>query len=170
MTGSIDHKAVWALIRHQHGVISRSQLLSFGISRHAIEHRIARGRLFVVWPGVYRVGPRPLTREGQFMAAILACGSGAVLSHESAAALWGIRKGGLDPIHVSIPATRRIRRDGIHVHRRNPMPPATTKWNLPLSRPLFTLVDLAATLEPDPLEAAINEADRLNLVDPEMLE
>ena len=104
------------------------------------------------------------------MAAILACGDGAVLSHESAANLWGIRKGGLDPIQVSVPANRRIRREGIHVHRRNPMPPATTKCSIPLSQPLFTLVDLAGTLETDPLEAAINEADRLNLIDPETLE
>jgi very-short-patch-repair endonuclease len=104
------------------------------------------------------------------MAAVLAAGEGAVLSHESAAALWGIRKGGTDPIHVSIPSNRRIRLSGIQPHRRNPMPPATSKQNIPLSQPLFTLVDLAATLEPDPLEAAINEADKLNLVDPETLE
>jgi very-short-patch-repair endonuclease len=104
------------------------------------------------------------------MAAVLACGEGAALSHESAAAVWGIRKGGLNPIDVSIPAKRRVRLDGIRVHRRSPMPPTTTKRALPLSRPVFTLVDLAATLETDSLEAAINEADRLNLVDPETLE
>jgi hypothetical protein len=56
------------------------------------------------------------------------------------------------------------------VHRRNPMPRTTTKRTIPLSRPLFTLVDLAATLPTDPLEAAINQADRLNLIDPETLE
>jgi hypothetical protein len=104
------------------------------------------------------------------MAAVLACGDGAALSHESAAALWGIRNGGLHPIEVSVPANRRIRLEGIRVHRRNPMPPTTTKRTIPLSRPLFTLVDLAATLPSDPLEAAINEADRLNLIDPETLE
>jgi len=111
-----------------------------------------------------------LTREGRFMAAVLASGPGAALSHESAAALWGIRKAGINPIHVSIPANRKIDLDGIRPHRRNPMPPTTTKRAIPLSSPLFTLVDLAAILETDPLEAAINEADKLNLVDPGQLE
>jgi hypothetical protein len=104
------------------------------------------------------------------MAAVLACGDGAALSHESAAALWGIRKGGLHPIDVSVPKNRHIGLPGIRPHRRNPMPPATTIGAIPLSQPLFTLVDLAATLESDPLEAAINEADKLDLVDPEALE
>jgi hypothetical protein len=164
MAGSIDHKAVWKLVRDQHNAISRVQLLQFGFTSRAIEHRIARGRLVVEWRGVYRVGRRPLDRLGRFMAAVLACGDGAVLSHESAANLWGIRKAGLDPIDVSIPANRRIRRQGIRVHRRNPMPPTTTERTIALSQPLFTLVDLAATLEPDPLEAAINEADRRDLI------
>jgi hypothetical protein len=75
-----------------------------------------------------------------------------------------------NPIHVSVPANRRIRLKGIQPHRRNPMPPATAKCSIPLSQPLFTLVDLAATLDRDPLEAAINDADRINLIDPEALE
>jgi very-short-patch-repair endonuclease len=170
MGAPIDHQAVWALVREQHGVVSRVQLLAFGFSTKAIRHRIKRGQLVPEWPGVYRVGRRELTREGRFMAAVLACGEGAVLSHESAAALWGIRKGGINPIEISVPANRRIRLEGIRPHRRNPMPPATTIRSIPLSSPLFTLVDLAATLEPDPLEAAINEADKLNLVDPATLE
>ena len=151
-------------------MISRPQLLAFGFSDKAIRHRIDRGRLTVVWPGVYRVGQRPLTRDGLFMAAVLACGDGAALSHESAAALWGIRTGGTNPVHVSIAAHRRVRLKGIHAHRRNPMPPATTRRSIPLSQPLFTVVDLAATLKGDPLEAAISDADRLNLIDPEALE
>src|SRR4051794_38755593 len=170
MTGSIDHQAFWACVRRQHGAISRAQLRALAFSRHAIQHRVDRRRLVVEWPGVYRVGRRPLAGDGCFMAAVLACGDDAALSHESAAALWGIRKGGLDPIEISVPANRRIRLDGIRPHRRNPMPPTTTIRSLPLSQPLFTLVDLAATLETDPLEAAINAADKLNLVDPEALE
>jgi hypothetical protein len=93
-----------------------------------------------------------------------------MLSHESAGALWDICKGGTRPIHVSVPVERRIRLEGIRVHRRNPMPAATTKCSILLSQPLFTLVDLAGTLETDLLEAAINDADRLNLIDPETLE
>ena len=145
-------------------------MLAFGFSLDAIRHRIERGQLFVEWPGVYRVGRRELDRDGRFMAAILACGPGAILSHESAAALWGIRNGGAHVIHISIPATRRVRLRGIHTHRRNPMPAATTIRSIPLSQPLFTLVDLAATLRTDPLEAAINEADRLGLIDADRIE
>jgi very-short-patch-repair endonuclease len=99
------------------------------------------------------------------MAAVLACGPDAILSHESAAALWGIRKAGLHPIEVSIPANRRVRLHGIRAHRRDPVPPATNIKCVPLSQPLFTLVDLAATLGTDPLEATLNEADRLGLVE-----
>ena len=161
---SIDHKAVWALVRRQHSVISRAQLVACGFSRDAIRHRIERGQLWVEWPGVYRVGRRELDREGRFMAAVLACGPGAILSHESAAVVWGIRTAHPARIHVSIPAARRVRLDGIRAHRRNPMPPATTIRSIPLSQPLFTLVDLAATLRTDALEAALNEADRLGLI------
>jgi very-short-patch-repair endonuclease len=140
-------------------VISRAQLRELGFSEKAIRHRIERGRLVIEWPGVYRVGPYPLDRDGRFMAAILACGEGAALSHDSAAALWCIRRGGANPIHVSIPKQRTIELEGIRPHRRNPMPETTTIGALPLSRPLFTLVDLAAELETEPLEEAINEAD-----------
>jgi very-short-patch-repair endonuclease len=101
------------------------------------------------------------------MAAVLACGDGAALSHESAAALWGIRKGGRHPIDVSTPATRHARLEAIQAHRRNPMPETTTVNSIPVTQPLFTLVDLAASLKTRPLEAAINEADKLGLVDPE---
>jgi hypothetical protein len=84
----------------------------------------------------------PLTREGLFMAAVLACGEGAILSHDSAAVIQRLRKqGGTDPIHVSVPHDRRIRLQRIQAHRRNPMPPATTIGPLPLGQSLFTLID-----------------------------
>jgi very-short-patch-repair endonuclease len=60
-----------------------------------------------------------------------------------------------------------VRRKGIRVHRRNPMPPTTTVNSIPVSQPLFTLIDLAAQLGDRELEAAVNEADKLGLIDPE---
>jgi hypothetical protein len=93
-------------------VITFDQLKDFGFSVKAIRHWIDRGRIVAEWPGIYRVGQMPLTREGRFMAAVLACGEDAALSHESAGALWGICKGGFDPIHVSVPADRRVRLKG----------------------------------------------------------
>jgi very-short-patch-repair endonuclease len=99
------------------------------------------------------------------MAAVLACGEGAALSHESAAALWGIGRAGADPIQVSLPGNR-VRLAGIRSHRRRPMPPTTTIRSIPVTQPLFTLVDLATQLEDRQLEAAVNEADKLGLIDP----
>src|SRR3954447_16448485 len=104
---------VWGLVRRQHGVVSRPQLLALGYTRDAIAHRITMGRLHPLWRGVYAVGRPQLTREGLFMAAVLACGEGAVLSHAGAAELWGIRQPDTRPIEVSVPAARNPRRDGI---------------------------------------------------------
>jgi very-short-patch-repair endonuclease len=117
--------------------------------------------------GVYAVGRRELTREGVWMAAVLACGERAALSHESAAQLLGIRRYERGQIEVSIPADRTVRQSGINAHRRSPMPSTTIVRSIPVTQPLFTLVDLAASLKDHPLEAAINEADTLGLVDPE---
>ena len=159
-------KRLWAVVRAQHGVITRAQLLDLGISSKAIKHRIAIGRLHPVYAGVYAVGRPELTRKGEWMAAVLACGPGAVISHSSAAALLDIRADLPGPIHVSARTQRR--RPGVVVHRRA-VPDAGTCDGIPVTSPAQTLVDLAATLEPDPLEAAINQADKLDLIDPERL-
>src|SRR3954452_24572609 len=78
------------LAAQQHEAVARRQLLSLGIGRGAIEHRIAAGRLHVKWPGVYAVGHPRLTLEGCWMAAVLAGGEGTVLSLRSGTMLWGI--------------------------------------------------------------------------------
>lgn len=82
-------KAAWELGGRQHGVVARRQLPALGFSAREIEHRVARGRLHLVMRGVYAVGWPRLTRERRWMAAVLACGEGAVLSHRSAAAETG---------------------------------------------------------------------------------
>jgi hypothetical protein len=79
------------LAGRQHGVVCRRQLLAAGVTGRAIERRIEGGRLHRLHPGVYAVGHRVVSREGRWMAAVLAAGPGAGLSHRSAAALWGIR-------------------------------------------------------------------------------
>src|SRR3954447_26228859 len=80
----------WGLAAAQHGVVSHGQLRELGLSRRAIEHRLAIGRLHRVAHGVYALGRPDLTRHGRLMASVLACGSTAVLSHRSAAELYGM--------------------------------------------------------------------------------
>ena len=162
---------VWALARRQHGAVSHEQLRALGFSGKAIRHRVAKGRLHPVARGVYAVGRPELTRYGRWMAAVLSCGAEAVLSHESAAALWGIRADGGARLEVSVPAHVARRRPGIVVHRRADLPAGelTRHKGIPVTSPALTLLDLAGRVGRDPLEAAINDADKFDLIDPEGL-
>jgi hypothetical protein len=169
MTPRNTQRAVWALVRRQHGVVTRKQLLELGLSVDAIKHRLAKGRLHRVWPDVYAVGRPDLMRGGRWMAAVLTCGEGAALSHDSAAALWGIREQRRGPIHISVPSPRDPRRRGIRVHRRLELRP-TTKNGIPVTSPARTIMDLAPTITERQLERAIDETDKLDLVDPERLQ
>lgn len=102
------------------------------------------------------------------MAAVLACGDGAALSHRSAAALWGLQSPAGGSIHVSVPAARRAKHRGITVHREEHLD-VTTHKGIRATTPLVTLIALATTEPRNRLEAAINEADKLDLIDPETL-
>src|SRR4051794_37693992 len=105
------------LVRRQHGVITRGQLLERGFNDDWIHHRIEKRRLHPVFAGVYAVGRPELSRYGMWTAAVLACGPCAVISHESAAALWGIWRY-VGELVVSVLAGTRPRNPGIRVHRR----------------------------------------------------
>jgi very-short-patch-repair endonuclease len=170
-TVQLSRGALWKLARRQHGVVTRRQLLVLGYSRHAIDHRIANGRLHPVWRGVLAVGRLELTTYGRFMAAVLSCGEGAVLSHESAAALWEIRSARRRGFEVSVPLSAFPRRSGIVVHRRANYAELelVRHHGIPVTSPICTLVDLATRLRRDQLEAAVNDADKRGLTDPEKL-
>jgi very-short-patch-repair endonuclease len=160
----------WALAAEQHGVIARRQLLALGLSAQSIQHRLARGRLHRIHRGVYALGRPALGREGRWMAAVLACGRGAALSYESAAALWGI---GPMPsvVEVTIPVASPRRCDGVCVYRR-PNLRAThvaVRKAIPVTKPVRTTIDLATRFGTAQLERMINEADRLGLFSPEEL-
>ncbi len=105
------------------------------------------------------------------MAAILACGDSAALSHGSAAALWRIGQERRGRIDVSIRRKSGIRRRGIRVHTRPSLPGGRigARYGIPITTPVQTLVDLATELSPSGLERAVNEADKRELVDPESL-
>jgi very-short-patch-repair endonuclease len=162
---------VWALAARQHGVIARRQLLELGFTRKAIEHRVAKGRLHVVSRGVYAIGRPQLTQYGKWMAAVLSCGPDAFLSHDCAAAHWEIWPVKSEQIEVSVPAFVHCRRPGIVLHRRSTLDPGdvTRHYAIPVTTPIFTLIDIAPRLERRQLEAAINEADKRDLTDPEEL-
>lgn len=161
---------VWELARLQHGVVTRWQLLELGYTAKAIRHRIAAGRLHRTHPGVYAVGRPHLTREGHWMAAVLAAGPGALLSFESVAAHLELRDRE-EGIEVSIPRSRTCRVPGLRIHRRHPgaFVGVTTHHGIPITGPVRTMIDLATRSGRGEVEALVNQADKLDLIDPEKL-
>ncbi len=161
-------RLAWALARDQHGVIARFQLLALGYTRRAIQHRIAIGRLHLVFRGVYAVGRPEVSRRGRWMAAVLACRLDVVLSHESAADLWEIGSDCGGVIHVTGPRARDHRQPGLSAHRSRTLAEhdLTRHHAIPVTTPLRTLIDLGTRLTSYALEAAINEADKRDLIDP----
>jgi len=160
----------WDLVKRQHGVVTRQQLLALGMSSEAIEHRRATGRLHRIHHGIYAVGRPQVGQRGRWLAAVLSCGPHALLSHESAASLWGLwaRPTRVD---ITVPEGTRRRRPGIHLHRRSRLAPEhrCIIQGIPVTDPVSTLIDLATCVGLDRLDRAVNEADRLDLVDPESL-
>jgi very-short-patch-repair endonuclease len=164
-------RSAWEMARRQHGVVTRRALEGLGFTEEAIEHRIATGRLHRLAAGVYAVGRPELTPHGRWMAAVLACGHDAVLSHRSAAELWGIGYEERGRIDVSIRRPSKIRRKGLKVRTRPSLGAinVTRRRGIPVTDPVQTLIELATELPPLRLERAVNEADKLDLVDPETL-
>ena len=171
MARSTRHSTAWTLAKRQHGVVSRAQLLELGFSPEAVDHRVERGRLHVVHRGIYAVGRSSLTREGRWTAALLSCGPNAVLSHRSAAALWGIRDDPRRVIDVTIASTRLRTTPGVVVHRRPRLGDehVTKRHGIRVTTPVVTAIDLAATLDRDEVEQAINHADVKGLASPEQI-
>lgn len=167
---SVQSKRAWVLARRQHWTITDEQLEELEFTRKAIRHRLRTGRLRKLWPDVYAVGPQETTPQGWWMAAVLTCGEGACLSHDSANQNFGTRPTRPGPIHVSVPSGRRPRRKGIKVHRRTLDPgEITTHSRIPTTVPLIALLDLAHAVGRKELERAIGEADRLGLISPDEL-
>jgi very-short-patch-repair endonuclease len=168
-TQQLSARRVFALAARQHGVVARAQLADLGLTLRAIEHRLERGRLHRVHRGVYAVGRPHLTRLGELMAAVLACGPSAVLSGDAAAEAYGIRRRRPGPIEVTAPGSHR-RIAGVRVRRRALADEERAVHSgLPVTSVVRTLVDLAPRLAERELEAAVNETDKLDLADPEKL-
>jgi very-short-patch-repair endonuclease len=156
-----------ALADAQHGVVARAQLLARGVSARAIDGRIRVRRLRRLHYGVYAVGHRVLTVEGRWMAAVLAGGPGAVLSHASAAMAWDLRRTSGRVIDVSVPTRAgRERRAGLRLHRTMlGAGDVTVHRGIPITRPARTIVDLSRTLKGRALEHIVDLADQRGLID-----
>ena len=159
-------KELWELAASQHGVVSRSQLLAAGMSAKAINHRIATGRLHPVVRGIYAVGRPDLTKLGRWMAAVLASGPGAALSHRTGAAHLGIWQWNASVVEITLPAGSDRRPPGVLVHRRSLNPSELVMHDrIPVTCPLRALLDLAVLLRPEQTAAALNEAVKRDLLD-----
>src|SRR3982751_5556930 len=164
-------RQVWELVRRQHGVISREQLRRLGLTEDGIKHRIAIGRLYRVRRGVFAVGRPSDAPHGRWMAAVVACGDGAVLSHSSAAALWRIGFEQPSVIELSLPSLSHREVPELRIHRRPSLRArdTATEYGIPVTTPIQTLIDMSLRLDRPGVERMINEADKYNLTHPPQL-
>lgn len=154
------------LVRKQHGVVARDQLLALGLSPGAIEFRLAQHRLWPIHGGVYAFSPAVLSPAGRQNAALLAIRPDPLLSHDSSAARQGLMRAGAR-IHVSI-ATRVPRRlDGVVVHRPRRIDPEDRVRvdGIPMTSLARTYLDLGQSLSYPRLQKVIEEADRTDRLD-----
>jgi very-short-patch-repair endonuclease len=160
-------RAIGDLASRQFGVVTRAQLLALGIGRGAIAHRVRCGRLRIVHHGVYLVGHEALPALARELAAVLALGEGAVLSHASAAQVWSLVpvRAASTSVEVTVVGRKVGRRPGIRAHRTAALDPRDrrNRGPLPLTAPARTIVDLAASLPRAELEQAIAQARRQRL-------
>lgn len=158
-------RVIRAFAARQHGVVSKRQLLAAGLSPKMIERRCAAGRLIPVHRGVYAVGHASLRREGLWLAAVLAAGPGAALSHRDAATLHGLLHGNAPRIDVTTPGQRRVPGVRIHARRVLDAKDMITVQGIPTTTISRTLVDLAEVLPHQRLRKALEEADRAGALD-----
>jgi very-short-patch-repair endonuclease len=159
-----DHTIAKVAAR-QHGVVSTVQLREAGLDRSAVKRRALAGRLHSIHRGVYAVGHLRLSAEGRWMAAVLACGVGAVLSHRAAAAAWRLlpdQPGA--PVDISVPSdTGKKARRGIRLHRRPSLDPkaVTRHRGILVTTPACTIADLAKVAPPVDVRRARRQAAML---------
>jgi very-short-patch-repair endonuclease len=155
--------------RKQHGVITRRQLVGAGLGRRTITRRVEAGRLYKLHQGVYALGAIQLTRRSDWMAAVLACGRSALLSHRSAAVLWGLMQPQDGEVEVTSPSGRgrpgiKVHEGGVHRDER------TAVDGIPVTTVARVLFDLAEIVDERELELTFEEADRLGLLRVQALE
>jgi very-short-patch-repair endonuclease len=158
-------RTVARVAARQHGVVTFTELDEAGIDHSGISRRVQAGRLHRIHRGVYAVGHAGLSNEGRWMAAVLACGPGAVLSHRAAGAIWEVNPPP-SQIDVTVPGhAGRERRAGLKVHRSVTLLPSqwTIHQGIPVTTAARTLADLRRVLSDDGFAEALRKAEFLRL-------
>jgi very-short-patch-repair endonuclease len=146
----------------QHGVVTVAQLFGAGVCETSVRRAVAAGRLHRLHRGVYAVGHRSLSWRGRWLAAVLAAGEGAVLSHASAAALWEFLRPIQGPIDVTVAASRRPKpRPGLRVHRSRTLASsqATRRHGIAVTIPGRTIEDIRGVVDPYLFRRALRQAE-----------
>jgi predicted transcriptional regulator of viral defense system len=157
-----------AIVASQHGVADLPQIVELGLSASGVRKRAKAGRLHRVHRGVYSlVPPALLSWRGRFLAAVLACGPQALLSHRSAAALHDLHATDRDQIDVTVPGRTKRIHDGIDVHRSTTLTSTDTTVvdGIRCTTVARTLLDLAGVARPGQAERALNQAEALRRLD-----
>jgi predicted transcriptional regulator of viral defense system len=151
----------------QNGVVTSEQLARLGLDDQAVAKRVARGGLHRIHQRVYSLTPTVMTERGRFMAAVLACGSDAVLSHRSAAYLWGLVDKWEEPIDVTAPNRRGRSPDGVAAHRDGSLQAidTTTRYGIPCTTVARTILDFAGVAPDWEVRKAIAQAEVLRILD-----
>jgi predicted transcriptional regulator of viral defense system len=169
-----SHRDLAALAARQNGVFSLAQLEALGLTQNAVHKRAKRGQLHRIHRKVYAlVPPELLTRHGRYMAAVLACGPGAVLSHRSAADRLELRATNRSGIDVTIPGTGSRGFDGIDIHRSTTLDArldTTIVDGIPCTTVARTLLDLCAVVPRRAVERAFDQAEVMHRLDQRALE
>jgi predicted transcriptional regulator of viral defense system len=153
------------LAAQQHGVISVAQLRGLGLDKYWVRRRVAGGLLHAIHRGVYSVGVRTVSLRGRYLAAVFACGPDAVLSHRSAADVWGLRPNATR-LEVTTPMGRSGP-SGLQIHQTRMLAPQdfTVNDGIPVTSVARTLLDLSAVVKAPDLATALDRAERLALFD-----
>jgi hypothetical protein len=162
----VDDRGLAEIAGRQHGVVARRQVEALGYPGSSIDRLVRIGRLHRLHPGVYAVGHRAITQWGRWMAAVLASGDGAALSHRSATALWGIWGSGAGEIHVTVP--RKTRSSAAIRRHFAVLPPDEIgiKDGIQVTSAARAVLDLAADRGEAPTESALREMEYLGIYGP----
>jgi very-short-patch-repair endonuclease len=148
------------LAARQRGLVTRKQLLEIGLTPEAIDHWLRSARLHPLYRGVYLLGHAGVTEGARELGAVFACGSGAVVSHRSAAWLWRLLPAAKGDVEVTVAGRDCRSRPGIRVHRIRHLDRRETRklGGIPITSPARTILDLAAVVRRRELERAMAEA------------